>query len=59
MSQSQEYLYEYDQKNQEKRKQIAAALACGWTYERIAKELHTSPGTISNVKKMMKEKGEL
>ena len=48
------YLYEHEREAQEKRRKIAAAIACGWTYERIQTELGASTSTISAVKKMMR-----
>ena len=59
MENQEEYLYEVEEKNLAKRRKIAAALACGWTYERIAKELNVSTSTISSVKKKMRERGEI
>ena len=56
--QSREYLYEHERETQEKRRKIAAAVACGWTYERIQRELGVGTSTISAVKKMMRGKGE-
>ena len=56
--QSSEYLYDHERETQEKRKRIAAAIACGWTYERIQRELGVGTSTISAVKKMMKGEGE-
>lgn len=52
---NQEYLYKHEREAQERRRRIAAAIACGWTYEKIRRELGASTSTISAVKKMMKE----
>ena len=53
MKPEKELLYQHEREAQEKRRQIAAKLACGWTYEQIKRELNTSSSTISSVKKLM------
>ena len=51
-----DYLYEHERENLEKREKIAAALACGWTYERIQREMGVGASTISAVKRMARGK---
>ena len=52
---SEVYLYRHEKEAIEKRKKIAAALACGWTYEQIQREIGVSTSTISSVKKLMED----
>lgn len=43
-----------EQAKMKKREAIAAALAAGWTYKDIEKELHASTSTIALVARLMK-----
>lgn len=53
MNDKYELLYQNERERQKKRRDIAVALECGWSYEKIKRELNTSSSTISAVKKMM------
>ena len=53
MNDKNELRYQHERERQKKRRDIAVALECGWSYDKIKRELGTSSSTISSVKKMM------